>query len=181
MKIKIALIVAAALIAALYGVKNLADARSFQLFGNLVHRVDTEKPWVALTFDDGPTPEATERILAILARNEVPATFFFTGAELAANPGLAEKYVAAGHELGNHTYSHRRMLLRSPMFIRHEIEDTDALIRASGYEGPIYFRPRTGRSWWDCLGISPAPIGKPSCGMLNRSHIRKSRAVRSTS
>lgn len=47
----------------------------------------------------------------------------------------------AGHELGNHTYSHERMIFKSPEFIRREVEDTDQLIRLAGYEGPVAFRP----------------------------------------
>jgi len=98
------------------GALRISNARSFQLFGTLVHRVDTDRPWVALTFDDGPTPQATDTILAILAREQVPATFFFTGSELAANPELARRYVAAGHELGNHSWSRTRQpqLFASP-------------------------------------------------------------------
>lgn len=79
-----------------------------------------------------------------MAARRVPATFFVTGAELAAVPGAGRKLVAAGHELGNHTYSHRRMVFKSSGFVRQEVEDTDALIRASGHMGEIYFRPPFG-------------------------------------
>lgn len=133
------------LVAGVAGAWELADARAFQLFGDLVHRIETEEPIVALTFDDGPAPGASDRILEVLASHDIRATFFFTGAELEANPGLAPRFVAAGHELGNHSYSHRRMLLRSPSFIRHEVEATDSLIRLAGYTGPIAFRPPYGK------------------------------------
>jgi chitin deacetylase len=128
-----------------WGAWNLSDARGFQLFGRIVDRVDTGSPVVALTFDDGPTPAGTDSILAILERQGVRATFFFTGAEMAENPALAPRFARAGHELGNHSWSHRRMLLRSPAFIRSEIERTDSLIRAAGHRGPIHFRPPYGK------------------------------------
>ncbi len=60
-------------------------------------------------------------------------------------PDLAERMVAAGHELGNHSYSHTRMVFGSYDFMRSEIERTDALIRSVGYTGPIHFRSPYGK------------------------------------
>src|SRR5690606_32267549 len=97
---------------------------SFTLIGSLVNRVDTEKPLIALTFDDGPQPEFTEEILQILADYNAKATFFVTGAEMEQNPEQGKKIVAAGHELGNHSYSHKTMVLRTPSFVREEIAKT---------------------------------------------------------
>jgi peptidoglycan-N-acetylglucosamine deacetylase len=134
-----------ALVAGGYAAWRLADSRTFQFAGELVHRVESGAPVVALTFDDGPTLGGTESILEILEREGVRATFFFTGAELVANPGLGPRFVEAGHELGNHTYSHSRMLFRTPSFIRREVEVTDSLIRQTGYSGPIHFRPPYGK------------------------------------
>jgi peptidoglycan/xylan/chitin deacetylase (PgdA/CDA1 family) len=145
MKLWIAFIVALGLPVAAYGAWRIADSRDFQLFGELVHRVDTTDPVVAITFDDGPSPLATDSILAILEREGIRATFFFTGAELAANPDLTPRFVQAGHELGNHSYTHKRMLLKSPSFIRREVESTDSLIREAGYLGDIHFRPPYGK------------------------------------
>lgn len=145
MKSRIVLGLAALVLLALVGAWRLAGARTVQLFGTLVHRVETTRPVVALTFDDGPTPLGTDSILAILAEADVRATFFFTGRELAANPELGPRFVAAGHELGNHSYSHVRLLLRSTAFIRREIELTDSLIREAGHTGDIHFRPPYGK------------------------------------
>ncbi|MBK8006499.1 MAG: polysaccharide deacetylase family protein [Gemmatimonadetes bacterium] len=122
----------------------LATSRTYQLFGRLVAHVPRATPIVALTFDDGPTEGPLDSLLATLAAHEVRATFFVTGRELAAAPHAARRLVQAGHELGNHTYSHRHMVLRSPRTIRREIETTDSLIRVAGYPGPIYFRPPYG-------------------------------------
>ena len=119
----------------------LSKSRDWQLCGKLVKCVETTQPLIALTFDDGPSPEYTGPILDMLSEKGVQATFFLTGKEIEANPAQARAIVEAGHELGNHSYSHRRMMLCSTAFIRREIESTDALIRAAGYQGPIHFRP----------------------------------------
>lgn len=61
---------------------------------------------VALTFDDGPDPTWTPKILAILRREQVPATFFVVGAHAAGNPSIVHAEIAAGDEVGSHTYTH---------------------------------------------------------------------------
>lgn len=145
MKPRIFVVCIAALLVGAYGALHLSSLRNFQLFGHLVDRVDTTSRVVALTFDDGPTPQGTDSILSILQREGIQATFFFTGAELAANPHLASRFVREGHELGNHSFSHRWMILKSPSFIRSELERTDSLIRQAGYAGTIHFRPPYGK------------------------------------
>ncbi len=93
---------------------------------------------------DGPTKNA-QAVLDILKKLDVKATFFVTGAELKKNPEEGRRIVLAGHELGNHSYSHTRMVLESQAFIAKEIEETDTLIRKTGYKGTIYFRPPFGK------------------------------------
>lgn len=61
------------------------------------------------------------------------------------HPEEAKKLVVAGHQIGNHTYSHNRMVLKFPSFIKEEIEKTDELIRKSGYKSEIDFRPPYGK------------------------------------
>src|SRR5215510_1281495 len=107
----------------------ISRSRTFQFFGRLVPRVETSQKIVALTFDDGPTPDATTHLLATLDQEHVRATFFVIGGELEQHLNEGKKIVAAGHELGNHTYSHERMVLVTPSFVRQEIEKTDQLIR----------------------------------------------------
>ncbi|MEO4000433.1 polysaccharide deacetylase family protein [Mesorhizobium sp. CAU 1732] len=128
-----------------YGLHSLSNARTYQVFGDLVARVDTQEPVVALTFDDGPTAQYTGEVLAILDERDVPATFFVTGREVTENPDETRAIIAAGHELGNHTYAHPRMVFKSYGAIRREIEETDAAIRAAGYGGPLHFRPPYGK------------------------------------
>ncbi|GAA3858998.1 polysaccharide deacetylase family protein [Saccharothrix violaceirubra] len=123
----------------------LASARTFQLFGDLTSAVETDQRVVALTFDDGPDPAGTADLLRTLADKDVPATFYLTGRELVAHPDLGRAIAAAGHEIGNHSFSHRRMVLVTSDFVADEVERTDAAIRATGYTGPITFRPPYGK------------------------------------
>jgi peptidoglycan/xylan/chitin deacetylase (PgdA/CDA1 family) len=123
----------------------LGKSRTFQLFGNIVPRVDTADRLVALTFDDGPTVQYTDQVLAILREEGVRATFFVVGKALERDLAVCQRIVTEGHELGNHSYSHMRMMFKSYAFIRHEIERTDDLIRTCGQEGDIHFRSPNGK------------------------------------
>ena len=128
------------LLAGVYGTWQLSRARTFQLFGEIVPRVETERKVVALTFDDGPRSDTVDEILAVLDKYKVRVTFFVCGADIEKHREAAAKLVRAGHELGNHSWSHQRMVFKSPRFIREEFERTDALIRAAGHRGPIHVR-----------------------------------------
>jgi peptidoglycan/xylan/chitin deacetylase (PgdA/CDA1 family) len=130
-----------------FAVWQISRARTFQLFGEIVPRVETSAPVVALTFDDGPTPEFTGEILSLLRERGVRATFFVVGAELEKNMAEGQRIVLEGHELGNHSYSHDRMIGKSPAFVREEIERTDQLIRAAGHNGAIHFRSPFGKKF----------------------------------
>jgi peptidoglycan-N-acetylglucosamine deacetylase len=68
--------------------------------------VRTREPVVALTFDDGPDPESTPRVLDLLARCGAHATFFMVGSEAARYPDLVASVAGAGHAIGNHTWDH---------------------------------------------------------------------------
>lgn len=128
------------LVVALYGFYKTQRARSFQLLGEVVPRVETAEKVVALTFDDGPTAEATAEVLAVLREEQVKASFFLIGVDMERAPEAARQMVADGHELGNHTYTHPRMVFKTPSFIAEEIEKTDRLIRDAGYGGEIHVR-----------------------------------------
>jgi peptidoglycan-N-acetylglucosamine deacetylase len=127
-----------------YALFNLSKSRTFQFFGGLVNQVDTSEKVVALTFDDGPAIH-TDEILTILKAENVKGTFFLTGNEIEKYPDDAKRIAEEGHEIGNHSYSHQRMVLKSPSFIKEEIEKTDELIRQIGYKGEIHFRPPFGK------------------------------------
>lgn len=126
----------------------LINSRSFQLFGGLTNRVKTSEKVVALTFDDGPEKGATEKTLATLKEQNIPATFFLIGSRIEANPDLARQIVDAGHQVGNHSYSHEHMVFRHSSFYEQEITKTDAAIRSAGYRGDIVFRPPYGKKFY---------------------------------
>jgi len=128
----------------LFGTYKLMNSRTYQTFGDITSSVKTNEKVVALTFDDGPT-EHVDPILAILDKYHAKATFFLIGSELEKNVQEGKKIAQAGHQIGNHTYSHQRMIFKSPSFIEREIEKTNELIRQAGYEGEIVFRPPNGK------------------------------------
>ncbi|WP_280220133.1 polysaccharide deacetylase family protein [Nocardia neocaledoniensis] len=129
------------------GLYVLMNSRTYQLAGRLVDRVATDEKLVALTFDDGPT-DRTPEILRTLADLRVTGTFYLIGDNLAAHPDHGAAIAAAGHEIGNHSYTHRRMVLISGDTARDEVERTDAEIRRTGYQGEITFRPPYGKKLW---------------------------------
>ena len=99
---------------------------------------------VALTFDDAP-PANTDGVLGVLKDKGIKATFYVIGVSGRAHPDELQRIVSAGHELGNHSFTHHRFLLKSPSFVRDEIESTNQVIRDAGYSGPITFRPPYGK------------------------------------
>lgn len=127
------------------GLGKLSRSWTYQLFGELYPRVETSEKVVALTFDDGPKPGQTEAILDILKRHEVRASFFMVGRRIERHPELAARVLAEGHQLGNHSYSHRRLVLKSPSYVQGEIDKTDALLRGLGVKGEILFRAPYGK------------------------------------
>jgi peptidoglycan/xylan/chitin deacetylase (PgdA/CDA1 family) len=137
-----ALLLALLLGAALFRVSR---ARCFTLVGSVTCRVETTKPMVALTFDDGPDDAGVEAALAALGKHRVSATFFLIGATAAKRPELVRRLVAAGQEIGNHSWSHARMVLKSAAFYDAEIGRTDAALRAAGAPPPRLFRPPYGK------------------------------------
>lgn len=143
----VTVVVTTAVIAAAVGGYQVMNARTFQLTGRLVDRVATDEKVVALTFDDGPS-DHTPEVLSTLAAAGVRATFYLNGRDLQRHPQYGRAIAAGGHELGNHTYSHRRMVLVSRSTVADEIERTDAELKASGYSGPITFRPPYGKKLW---------------------------------
>ena len=78
-----------------------------QVFGYFPYAIKTDRKVIALTFDDGPNPPYTEKLLEILARHNVKATFFMPAKNLERFPDLGKEIMAAGHVIGNHSYSHK--------------------------------------------------------------------------
>ena len=135
------------LLAACFATYGLSRSRTYQLTGDLVSRVATAEKVVALTFDDGPG-DSTPEILDMLAAAGVSATFYLNGADVDRHPEYGAAIARAGHEIGNHTYTHRRMMFVAPGTVAREVETTDAAIARTGYRGPITFRPPYGKKLW---------------------------------
>ena len=115
----------------------VSKSRSFQFFGELITAIPNDDKKIALTFDDGPT-ESTATILGKLDELDIKATFFVCGSGINARPDDAKAIIQAGNELGNHSYSHQRMILKSSAFCKEEVDKTNELIRESGYDGEIF-------------------------------------------
>jgi len=128
-----------------FGLYRLVNARTFQVFGTLVASVPRADRVIALTIDDGPTPEGTAALLAFLGERQVRATFFVNGEFMRRYPEAGRRIVQGGHQLGNHGDTHTRFIFRSQAFMRRELEATDDAIRAAGYQGRIVFRPPYGK------------------------------------
>jgi peptidoglycan/xylan/chitin deacetylase (PgdA/CDA1 family) len=118
----------------------LRRASAPQIFGEAVRHVNTKEQVMALTFDDGPNPESTERILSLLEEYDAKATFFVIGQNAEKYPEIVQKIYAGGNEVGNHSWSHERLILKTPRFIRDQIDKTDGLLKNLRYEGVIHFR-----------------------------------------
>lgn len=103
-------------------------------------RVPVAGKFVALTFDDGPHPQNTPRLLDILSARNVKATFYVIGRSVDLHPAIVRRTVAEGHEIGNHSHTHRLMTKLGDTEVRGEMQRCeDAIGRAAGV------RPRTMR------------------------------------
>jgi peptidoglycan/xylan/chitin deacetylase (PgdA/CDA1 family) len=99
---------------------------------------------IALTFDDGPSPGVTDKVLAELDRRRLKATFFMIGKKAEAYPKLAAEVAAAGHEIANHTYTHPALNRLSADRVEYEIfKAQDVIAQATGREA-VWFRPPYG-------------------------------------
>lgn len=99
---------------------------------------------VALTFDDGPVPGITERLLDTLRAHELHATFFLIGEKVAAAPELARRILAEGHEVGHHTYTHRKLTELPDAEVDDELDRTSAVFDEILGMSPTWFRPPFG-------------------------------------
>ncbi|MCK4311491.1 MAG: polysaccharide deacetylase family protein [Candidatus Cloacimonetes bacterium] len=98
-----------------------------------------------MTFDDGPDSVYTGKILDILERNKIKATFFIIGKKALENPELVKRIISKGHEIGNHSYSHKSLIFKSTAYVQKEIEKTDKILGNLGVKGDICFCPPYGR------------------------------------
>jgi peptidoglycan-N-acetylglucosamine deacetylase len=126
---------------------------SSQVFAPVVNRGPADSRSVVLTFDDGPAPPFTERVLDILSEHKISATFFLCGKNVERYPGTALRIVREGHTVGNHTYSHPFLFARSGRFIAAEIDRTQETIERVTGVRPTLFRPPYGARWFGLMPV----------------------------
>lgn len=106
--------------------------------------VHCDGPYIALTFDDGPAKATTPRLLDLLAKRGVKATFFVLGESAKDNPDILKREVAEGHEIGNHSWNHPNLSSKSDDFVRNQIQQTqDTVFHLTGLK-PKVMRPPYG-------------------------------------
>ena len=121
--------------AAVYGVV----APNSPIFGPVIGRGPRSRRDLYLTFDDGPARD-TGRVLEVLAELGVPGAFFVLGDRVVRDPALTRATRIAGHEVGNHTYSHRKLHWKGRRFIADELRRTHDAIEAATGGAPRVFR-----------------------------------------
>ncbi len=121
--------------------------KSARLFGPSVYRGPGLRRSIALTFDDGPSP-TTPHLLDYLAAQKIRATFFQCGMNVERNPAIAQAVLAAGHEVGNHTYSHPHLYLKSRARIDREITQAQDIISRHLGTAPTLLRAPYGQRWF---------------------------------
>jgi peptidoglycan/xylan/chitin deacetylase (PgdA/CDA1 family) len=145
------LITASAAAAALTAAGWHSMAPRSQLYGRTFIGLAPGSRLLALTYDDGPNEAGTPQLVEVLARNDVRATFFMIGRHVAQRPEIAREVAAAGHAIGNHTYSHPNLIFASRVQLIKELEDcTRALEDAIGSHSNL-FRPPFGARRPDVL------------------------------
>jgi peptidoglycan/xylan/chitin deacetylase (PgdA/CDA1 family) len=119
-----------------------------QLFGHTVHNTPSPK-LLALTFDDGPNPAITPKLLDLLAKHNAKATFFLVGRFVEQCPALVKEIIARGHLVGNHTQTHPNLFFCSPKETHDELQRCTEAIHNATLEPPHWFRPPYGfRNPW---------------------------------
>ena len=107
-------------------------------------RGSTTQPYIAMTFDDGPHPANTPRLLDMLRQRNIKATFYVIGQNVKMYPEITRRIVAEGNEIGNHTYTHRKLTILSDSEVRGEMSKTrEAIVSATGVK-PRTMRPPYG-------------------------------------
>lgn len=150
---------------------------------NVLRRIDGAR--VCLTFDDGPDPCHTPRLLDILAQHGCRASFFVLGEAAERWPRLVRRVVKEGHSLGSHSYRHRRGWSMTPAAARREVERSQQVLEDIAGRSPCWFRPPQGSLnrvmlgeaarlgmetvLWSRSAIDWGPLGSPR-GIARRLH-----------
>ncbi|TSB44910.1 polysaccharide deacetylase family protein [Alkalicoccobacillus porphyridii] len=139
----------------LFSIKGFAKDRfDYEQTGKAIWDIPTTKPLIALTFDDGPHPIYTKKIMDLLDRYDAKATFFVTGSQVEKLPEVIQQLANNGHEIGNHTYHHFYSHTMSKQILRAEIKETEKKIVEITGVYPHLFRPVGG--YYDDMIIETA-------------------------
>ncbi len=106
--------------------------------------VHVDGPFIAMTFDDGPSEKLTPELLDLLARHHIHATFFVIGSNVVQHPEILQRAVREGHEIANHSWSHPAFGKMSDERVRNELQKTDDAIKAAIGTRPVLMRPPYG-------------------------------------
>jgi peptidoglycan/xylan/chitin deacetylase (PgdA/CDA1 family) len=106
--------------------------------------VHTDGPYIAMTFDDGPSATLTPKLLDLLAARHIKATFFVIGENVAEHPEIVERAAREGHEIGNHSWSHPNFGKMSQESVRSQLRRTDDAIKNATGKRPALMRPPYG-------------------------------------
>jgi peptidoglycan/xylan/chitin deacetylase (PgdA/CDA1 family) len=106
--------------------------------------VHVDGPYIAMTFDDGPSAKLTPKLLDLLAAHHVKATFFLIGQNVAENPEIVAREVREGHEIANHSWSHPNLAKMSDDGVRGQLRKTEDAIRGATDNRPTLLRPPYG-------------------------------------
>jgi peptidoglycan-N-acetylglucosamine deacetylase len=109
-----------------------------------INSVHVDGPYIALTFDDGPSAVLTPKLLDLLAARHLKATFFVVGQNAADHPEILKRAVKEGHEIANHSWSHPNLGKMSDEAVRRELQKTDDAIAAAIGKRPTLLRPPYG-------------------------------------
>ena len=106
--------------------------------------VHVDGPYIAMTFDDGPSATLTPKLLDILAAHHIKATFFVIGENVAQHPEIVARAAREGHEIGNHSWSHPNLAKMSDAGVRNQLQRTDDAIKSATGGHPTFLRPPYG-------------------------------------
>jgi peptidoglycan/xylan/chitin deacetylase (PgdA/CDA1 family) len=108
---------------------------------------------MALTFDDGPDPEVTPEVLDVLDELGARGTFFMVGEQARRHPAVARRVAERGHQVGNHSLTHPRMLLMKRAEVEREVDEARKAISDAAGVDPVMFRPPYGIFDFTCAGV----------------------------
>jgi peptidoglycan-N-acetylglucosamine deacetylase len=118
-----------------------APAKESAITFNSVH---VDGPYIAMTFDDGPSAVLTPKLLDLLAAHHIKATFFVIGENVAEHPEIVARAAREGHEIGNHSWSHPNFGRMSQENVRSQVQRTDDAIKSATGKRPTLLRPPYG-------------------------------------